>query len=271
MRRRRRSDLLEWIEGAGVHLSGLRAHDRRALVGVQCGAERVGLHSALRVGRDGFRRAQSEQAQRPVDCDVPFLADEDPDPRRARQPVSSHVPSCALEDPEPRSGERGDASHLRTGDEADRRIRGQAEEIADPVADDLFDHRGRGAPDVQAGVLIPCGREPVRGERSREGTTDDKAEVAAAAHRHESRVGGGRETLDDLARVGRTVREGAAERAAQLVGTDLREDRPVLQRLQVLGGELGRAAKQRTDVVHPADSTRRMTCSASRLAISSPV
>ena len=77
-------DLLEGIEGAGVHLSRLRTHDRRTLMRVERDAQRVGLHPALRIGCHGFGRAEAEQPQRPVDRDVPLLADENPDARCAR-------------------------------------------------------------------------------------------------------------------------------------------------------------------------------------------
>ena len=193
-----RCDLFERVEGAGVDLARLRADDRRRVVRLQRVAEGTCIHPSLVVGGDRRRSAEPEQAERAVDRDVPLVAHEHAHARAAGEAVSGDVPACALEHPETRRRERGHAAHLRAGHEADRRVRRQSEQLAHPLAHDLFDH-GRGRPaHVQAGVLVPGGREPVGPERCGQAAADDEPEIAAARHRDEPGVGGRGQLLDHL-------------------------------------------------------------------------
>ena len=55
-------NLLERVEGARVHLAGLRAHDRRRGVALECVRECRGIHSALLVRGNRLGCSESEQA-----------------------------------------------------------------------------------------------------------------------------------------------------------------------------------------------------------------
>ena len=110
-----------------------------------------------------------------------------------------------LEHAEARGSECRDAAHLRPRDEPEGRILRQTQEVADPLAYHLLDDRCGRAADIETGILIPRGRQPVGGQCCGQAAADHEAEVAAARHGHDSRVGGGRETFDHLGRVGRRV------------------------------------------------------------------
>jgi hypothetical protein len=160
---------------------------------------------------------------------VALLAHEHADARAAREPVARDVPACAFEHAVARGRERRHAAHLGAGYESDRRIRGQSEQLADPLAHDLLDDRRRRSGDVEPGVLVPCRREPVGGERGREAAADDEAEVPPARNRDEAGLRRRGQLLDDLFRVERLFLEPHAEQGAQLVGGGLREDRPLVE------------------------------------------
>ena len=229
MRSGRLRDLLERVEGARVHLAGLRADDRRTFASLEGRTERVRAHASLAVGCHGLGGAEPEQPQRAVDRDVPLLADEHPDARPARQPVTCDVPSRALEHAVARGGERRDAAHLRAGDEADRRIGRERQQLAHPFAHDLLDDRRRRPAHVEAGVLVPRRREPVARQRGWQAAADHEAEIPAARNRDDARVGGGRELLHDLLRLERLLLERYAQPRTQLVRGELREHGPVLE------------------------------------------
>jgi hypothetical protein len=160
--------------------------------------QRSGQHPSLVVGGDGRRCAEPEQPQRPVDGHVPLRADEHADLRRAREAVTADVPGDLVEHVPPRGGEAGHVRDLRARDEADRRFAGQTEQLEQPVAGDLLDHRGRRPADIEAGVLVPGGGEPVGSQCCRQRAADHEAEVAAAGRRHEAGLRSGGELVDDL-------------------------------------------------------------------------
>ena len=148
----------------------------------------------------------------------------------------------------------GEGHHVRrlaAGDERDRDAGRQAEQLREPGASDLLDDRRRRAGDVDAGVLVPGRRQPVGRQRGRNATADDEAEVAAAGHTDESVVGGARELGDDRARIRRAVRQPASEPGAQLLDGCAREDRPAVERLEEVGGEVDGAVQQVTQLAHP--------------------
>ena len=117
--------------------------------------ELVGAHSALLVCVDDGRRAQAEQAERAIDRRVPLGADEH---ARGQRPgaLTLDVPPDGVEDVEARGREPGRVCHLGAGDEADRPLTRQAEQVEDPLARDLLDDRRRRSSDVQARVLVPA-------------------------------------------------------------------------------------------------------------------
>jgi hypothetical protein len=58
----RAGDCVEVVEGAGVHLAGLGADDRRRVAGCERPAERFRVQPSLRIRWDDLRRAEAEQA-----------------------------------------------------------------------------------------------------------------------------------------------------------------------------------------------------------------
>ena len=90
---------------------------------------------ALPVGRDRFDlgRADAEVAERPVDRDVPLLAREHPDARRALKAVAEDVPACPREHVMPGRRECGHVRHLAAGDVGGRDVLRQAEQLAQPI------------------------------------------------------------------------------------------------------------------------------------------
>ena len=111
---------------------------------------------------------------------MPLGSREHADPRRALEPVGVHVPARAREHVVPSGEQRGHVRHLAAGDEGGRDAVRQAEQLREPGARDLLDHRCARAADVEAGVLVPRRGQPVRGDRGRQRAADDEAEVAAA-------------------------------------------------------------------------------------------
>ncbi len=132
----------------------------------------------------------------------------------------------------------------------------QTEKLDDPLADDLLDH-GRGRPaDVQPRVLVPRGRQPVRGDGRGQPAADHEPEVAAARDRDEAGVRVRGQLLHDPGRIGGLVGERAAERCMKLLGACSREDGALVQRFEEVRGEVCGAVKERANVRHALDSTR---------------
>jgi hypothetical protein len=149
-----------------------------------------------------------------------------------------------------RRGERGHVGQLAARHVADRRLTRQAEELAEPFACDVLDDRGRRPADVEAGVLIPGRRKPVSRQRRRHGAADYEAEVAAAGHRDNAAVRVRREFGDHRARRGRFLRQRPSESLTQLVCRRRRKDRPLVERLEEVGGELGGQREQLPGLTH---------------------
>jgi hypothetical protein len=207
-------DRADRVDGTGVDVARLSAHDHRPALRGQCAAQRVHPHSALVVGLDHDDRvgAEAEEPERPVDGVVPVGAREDAERWRAGETAFLDVPAGAAQHLVPGGGERGEVGHLRAGDEPDGRVPRQAEEVEQPAAGDLLDRGGGRAHRVEAGVLVPGGGEPVGGERGGRDAADHETEVPAAAGGDQSGRGRGRERGDHVGgRCGR-LRNRAAER-----------------------------------------------------------
>ncbi len=91
--------------------------------------------------------------------------------------------------------------------------------------------------DLQAGVLVPGRRQPVRPDRDGQRAAGDEAEVARAGARDEPRLGGRRERVDD----GDGVRALLGQRAAQPVRLARGADGPLGQRREPRRRQLGGA------------------------------
>jgi hypothetical protein len=229
------ADLPQRVDGAGVDVAGLRADDRRPVPAAERLPQRSRPHAALLVGgdRNDRGRAQAEEPQRPVDGVVAPLASEHPQRRRADQPGRLDVVAGAAEHLVPGGGEGGEVRHLSAGDEADRHLGREPEQLGQPAPGDLLDHAGGGAGDVQPGVLVPGGGEPVGGQRRRQRAADHEAEEAAARRRNQSRLGGRGQRRDHLAGLDGLLRQRPAERGPQLLQARAAAHRPFGQALQV--------------------------------------
>ena len=105
-------------------------------------------------------------------------------------------------------GERRDVRHLAAGDERVRHATGKLEQLAQPLARNLLDDRGRGRRREQAGVLVPRRRHPVGSERSRQRAAEHEPEPPSAGHARDAGIRVGHELLEHLARVDRLVLQG---------------------------------------------------------------
>ena len=235
----RRGDRLdEGVEGAGVHVAGLQAHDRGpAVARLEGSGEGSGLDPALVVGRHQLRRAQAEVAQREVDGVVPLGADQDAYAGRAHQTLGRDVPAVAAQHLVAGGGEAGEVRHRAAGDEADGTGLGEAEQIEEPRLGQLLDRRVGGREDPQAAVLVPRTDQPVDGQRGGMRAADHEPEEPATRHRGQPGVAGCRELVDDGPRIRRSLREEAYEPVGDPVAVQPGRDGPVDQGVEPLEGE----------------------------------
>ncbi len=185
------ADRVERVDGAGVHVAGLGADDGGAGPGREHVLERVGEHRPPLVGGDRLdaRRAEPQEAERPVDRHVPLLGDDHADRRRSHEALALHVPAGVGEHPVAGGRQRGHVRHLAARDEGERRVARQPEEVDHPGAGDLLDRRDRRRRAGEAGVLVPRRHHPVGGERDRQRPADHEAEEARRAHRGDAGLG----------------------------------------------------------------------------------
>jgi hypothetical protein len=87
---------------------------------------------------------------------------------------------------------------------------GQPEQLDQPSAAHLLNHRGRGGGRVQPGVLVPSRGEPVCGKGSRQATPYDEAEEPTARRGHYPGISRPRELRDDHLRMMRAFGQRSA-------------------------------------------------------------
>ena len=213
----------EVVERAGAHLARLRTHDRRC-VGVHRGGERRHVHPRLAVGGDHdlLLRSDPEEPERARHRHVALGSDDHPERRRTDEPSRGKIPAGTRVDRVPRRREAGDVRHLAAGDERERRVRGQPEELDHPAARERLEGGGRGRRLREPGVLVPRRHEPVGRDRCGQRAADDEAEVPAGAHRGDPGLEG-RQLLDRpcsrrTGRPGRARRGRRASRGTSCVG-----------------------------------------------------
>ena len=257
--RTERGDLLERVEGTGVHLACLGTDDGRTARAAKCLVQRGNLHAALPVDLEADRASvpEPEQPERPVDRDVALSAGEDRDGRRPGETVRLHVPADALEHGVASRGETRHVCHLAPGDEGERRGRRDPEQLLEPLARDLLDDRRRRAADDEARVLIPRRRQPVGREGGRERPADDEAEVAPARHADDAGLGcAASSSMTSSGSVG-VVGERPSQRCPQLLDARRRPDRSLVERLDEVRSDLRRSSEQLALVAHGRESTFR--------------
>ena len=96
------------------------------------------------------------------------------------RPVGLHVPADPAQHGVASRGQAGEVGHHAAGDEADRRLRWQPEQVEQPVAGHPLGAGGRRRGHQQPGVLVPQRGQPVGPERGRQHPADHPAEEAAA-------------------------------------------------------------------------------------------
>ncbi len=235
-------DLLEGVEGTGVHIAGLRAENGRA--GDR--RQRVGTHPALAVCRhpDHAAASEAEQAEALHQRRMDLVSDHHGHRRRPGQSPLVNVPPGPGQHGVTRRGERGEVGHRRAGHEArDRRGR-QAEELDQPALRHLLERGGDGRGRERTGVLVPRRGQPVGGHSHRVRATDDEPEESWAGGGHGRRRAGLVEQRDHALGVVRAIRQRLVEAPEAGERIDVRRDAAVRQLAQVVDGPLGGRAQQ---------------------------
>ena len=223
-------------------------------------AERVGPHPGLLVvgHRDDRVATDAEQRQRPVDGDMPAGTGEDPHGWRAGQTLTGDVPADGGEHVVAGGGQARHVRHLAPGDQPERDVRRQPEQVGHPPADHLLGDRGRGTTRVEAHVLVPGRRQPVGAERSGKAAADDEAEVARRPRGDQSAVHRRDELVDDGGRVDRRVVQLTAEALAQVGERGRRTDGAIVDVAQVAPGVAGGRVEGRVEAGAVVDAPSRL-------------
>ena len=143
---------------------------------------------------------KTEVAQCEVYRVVPLRADQHVHPRGADQSVAVHIPAGTVQHRATRRGQAAEVGHCRAGHETEVGVGRQPEYLEQPGRCHLLDRCGRRRREPQPGVLVPSADQPVRGQRSGQGGAHDPAEEAAGLDRHQTRLGGRGQQVDDLCR-----------------------------------------------------------------------
>ena len=203
---------------------------------VEGGGERVRAQPPLVVGRHHLGGAEAEVAQGHGDGLVVLGAGQDPQPRGAHQAALGHAPAGPPQHLVAGGGQAGEVGHRAAGDEADRGVGGQAEQVQQPGRGDLLDGGARRGEPAQQRVLVPGGDEPVRRQRRGQRPADDEPEEPPRRHRRQPGVDGGGEVVDDVGRRRRLGGQLGAQRRDDVVDVRARRHRPVGQRAEPLPG-----------------------------------
>ena len=237
-----RDGLREQVAGAGVHVAGLEADDRRPVRLLPEHLLQVGqVDRAVVVGqhRHQRRRAEAEQPQRAVDGGVPLGAGDDPDPRRPDQPVRLDVVARLLQHPVPAAGDAHGVGRLGAGDEPHRGATRKPEQVLHPAARGPFGRLGSRRQHGVEGVLVPPDGEQVRRRGGGRGAADHEAEVARADRADQVSLRGREQLVDHLVRRRRVLGERQVERGPRVLAGRRTGDGPVAGRGPVLGGDTG--------------------------------
>jgi hypothetical protein len=148
--------------------------------------------------------------------------------------------------------ERGRVRALRAGDESGRNPLRETEDLHEPVCGHLLDRGGHGRQDDGEAVLVPGGREPVRGDGGRQCAADHEAEVPSRLRPDDSRLAAGDQLCDHVLVVGTPVGQRPAELGAQLLERRLRRYGPIVERLVELRRVIGGQPEQVSHGVHRA-------------------
>ncbi len=239
-------DGIERIERPGVHLSGLRHHDRRPVDAFERGGQCLGDDPAPVVGLDQAEGSgpEPEKTQCPVDGRVASVPGDDGDGGCPEQPLCGDVPPDVGEHPVAGRGQGGDVCHLTARHESGPRPRRQLEQLEQPALGHVLDHGHGRRGDVGEGVLVPRGGQPVRPDGDRLGTAGHEAEVAASLRAHQAGRDIPGQLGEDVGRIGGTRGQRAVDGRPQVLRGDGREHGCLVDLVEVRDGEIGRGAER---------------------------
>ena len=182
---------VERIERAGVHVArpGAPRSSARPAPCASAAAQGVRVDPALLVDIDRLRGTEAQVPQRQVDGLVPLGSDEHAHPGRAGETAGGHVPAGAPQHVVACRGQAGEVRHRRSGDQADRALGGQTEQVQQPSADQIVRGAVRRGDGAQAAVLVPRAGQPVGCHRGWQRSADHESEEPSGRHRGQARIG----------------------------------------------------------------------------------
>ena len=210
------------IEGTGVHVPGLSAHDRRPPEARQG----VRAHPAFGVDRHAQDPVapEPEHSERLEQRGMGLLARHHGDRRRFAEPVPVDVVTVREQHRAPGRGERGEIRHGRAGDERGSRVRGQVQSLQHPPHRDPLQRGADRRAHLAEGILIPRRREPACGQRRGQRAAGDEAEVARTGARDHPLAADLVEPREDLRCRQPLVRQPSIQGRHELVGVAGRRD-----------------------------------------------
>jgi hypothetical protein len=229
------ADAGERIDGPGVDIAGLGAHDHRAGEAAQLVAQSVRSHPPLVVNADGDQSggAKPEEPECPFDGVVTLGSHERVHRGRASQAVGLDIPAGGAQYEMACRRQRGEVSHLAAGNEPYGRTGRQTEQRLEPAAGHLLHHGRARCGRIQCRVLVPGRGEPVSGNCRRGGAADDEAVIPAAVRSHQSRLDRRGQSRDDGLRIGGLLGQRPIQRCAQVPGAGTNADATVRDAGQV--------------------------------------
>ncbi len=225
----------EGIEGPGVDIARLQADHRRPgpVLGERCG-ERLEPEVARIVRREQFDgiAADTEEAHRAQDRFVAALARKHAHGGRASEAAALHVEAARHKQLVARRAEGRRMRHLAAGHEGEGRRGGQAQELLEPGAAHLLDHRLGRAAGMGGRVLVPGRGQPIGREGHGERAADDPAEETPARGGEDAALHAAHEIVDDRERIARPLGQRAAQSPPELGPADRGADRPLVKAVE---------------------------------------
>ncbi len=213
-------------------------HGECVRVFAQCGFEPGCFELA---GAIGCKRAdaigpQPKQAHGAHNAGVILVAGQEPDARRTEQAFALHVPTPAGKERVARCRQCGGVRHLAAAGERKAGAARQSEQLFQPAAANLLDHRECRTARVGGSVLIPRTGQPVGRQGCGKRAADHPAKKSAAGAAQHT-AGDVCDQIVEHALGGKTVAvKSLGEPFAQRCQRHRCSDRPCLEMIQVIEG-----------------------------------
>ena len=146
--------------------------------------------------------------------------------------------------------ERGEVCHRRPGDERHARVARQVERVQDPSLGNPLDRGSDRRADLAERILVPRRGKPAGGQRRRQGSAGDEAEVARTGARHHALHADLVQSNEDLGRRDSLDRQRPAKHFVQLAGATLGFDSTLGERFDEPRRALERLVQQFPRVAH---------------------